>query len=58
MSARQQTNCEARALSHVVFGRNEPALHHYHNTYRTLLGMPELPLLDAAAASAALSRRA
>jgi nitrite reductase/ring-hydroxylating ferredoxin subunit len=26
----------------VVFGRNEPALHHYHNTYRDALGMPPL----------------
>jgi hypothetical protein len=30
------------ALEHVVFGRNEPALHHYHNTYRAALGMPAL----------------
>jgi hypothetical protein len=30
----------------VVFGRNEPALHHYHNTYRAALGMEPLPLLS------------
>jgi phenylpropionate dioxygenase-like ring-hydroxylating dioxygenase large terminal subunit len=30
------------AVEHVVFGRNEPALHHYHNTYREALGMPPL----------------
>lgn len=29
----------------MVFGRNEPALHHYHNTYREALGMEPLPLL-------------
>ena len=29
------------------FGRNEPALHHYHNTYREALGMELLPLLPA-----------
>ena len=29
-------------LDHVIFGRNEPALHHYHNTYREVLGMPPL----------------
>jgi len=31
-------------LDEMVFGRNEPALHHYHNTYRAALGMPPLPL--------------
>jgi hypothetical protein len=30
-----------------VFGRNEPALHHYHNTYREALGMDLLPLITA-----------
>ena len=35
------------ALTEVVFGRNEPALHHYHNTYRAALGLEPLPLLDA-----------
>lgn len=32
--------------SHVVFGRNEAPLHHYHNTYRAALGMDPLPLLQ------------
>lgn len=26
----------------ILFGRNEPALQHYHNTYREVLGMPLL----------------
>jgi nitrite reductase/ring-hydroxylating ferredoxin subunit len=30
------------ANAFVIFGRNEPALHHYHNTYRAALGMPPL----------------
>ena len=30
------------ALEYFTFGRNEPALHHYHNTYREALGMPLL----------------
>jgi phenylpropionate dioxygenase-like ring-hydroxylating dioxygenase large terminal subunit len=30
------------AQDHFIFGRNEPALHHYHNTYRAALGMPPL----------------
>ena len=43
-----QASAEAGALPHFVFGRNEPALHHYHNTYRHALGMDLLPLLDSA----------
>ncbi|MEM7017045.1 MAG: aromatic ring-hydroxylating dioxygenase subunit alpha [Pseudomonadota bacterium] len=35
------------AQEHVVFGRNEPALHHYHNTYREALGMSKLELVSA-----------
>jgi phenylpropionate dioxygenase-like ring-hydroxylating dioxygenase large terminal subunit len=32
--------------SHVLFGRNEPPLHHYHNTFRQALGRPPLPFLE------------
>ncbi len=46
MSASQQTAANAGALDEIIFGRNEPALHHYHNTYRELLGQEPLPLLD------------
>ena len=28
------------AQEYLIFGRNEPALHHYHNTYREALGLP------------------
>ena len=45
-SAAQQVTANSGALEHVVFGRNEPALHHYHNTYRSALGMDPLPLLS------------
>ncbi len=48
MSASQQTAANGRSLKEVVFGRNEPALHHYHNTYRAKLGLAQLPLEDAA----------
>ena len=48
MSASQQATANGGAVSHVLFGRNEPALHHYHNTYRAALGMEALPLLDPA----------
>ena len=46
VSASQQRTASAGVLDHVVFGRNEPALHHYHETYRRMLGMDPLPLLD------------
>ncbi len=52
MSASQQTAANSGALRDIVFGRNEPALHHYHNTYRELLGFEPLPLLDAVTAEA------
>ena len=34
------------AVEYVTFGRNEPALHHYHNTYRDALGLPPLETVD------------
>ena len=33
-------------LDYLTFGRNEPALHHYHNTYREALGLQSLPLIQ------------
>ena len=46
-SASQQRSAMSGAIEYSVFGRNEPALHHYHNTYRRELGMEPLPLVDA-----------
>ena len=37
------------AQEYVTFGRNEPALHHYHNTYREALGLPPLERVEAGA---------
>ena len=45
MSSSQQTAANSGALATVVFGRNEPALHHYHSTYRIKLGLEPMPLL-------------
>ena len=45
VAASQQRAANDGSLEHVVFGRNEPALHHYHSTYRAALGMPSLPLV-------------
>ena len=41
-----QQSADAGLQEYVLFGRNEPALHHYHNTYRKVLGMPELPFVE------------
>jgi phenylpropionate dioxygenase-like ring-hydroxylating dioxygenase large terminal subunit len=35
------------ANTHLVFGRNEPALHHYHNAHRRGLGKPLLEVETA-----------
>jgi hypothetical protein len=29
-------------IDQVLFGRNEPPLHHYHQTFRQALGLPPL----------------
>jgi nitrite reductase/ring-hydroxylating ferredoxin subunit len=34
------------AQEYMIFGRNEPALHHYHNTYRDALGLPPLEAVE------------
>ncbi|MEM7093036.1 MAG: aromatic ring-hydroxylating dioxygenase subunit alpha [Actinomycetota bacterium] len=46
-SASQQNTAASGAVGYSMFGRNEPALHHYHNTYRRELGMEPLPLIEA-----------
>ena len=33
------------AIDYITFGKNEPALHHYHNTFREALGLELLPLI-------------
>jgi len=42
MGERIQKAAESGALETVIFGRNEPALHHYHNSYRAALGLQPL----------------
>jgi phenylpropionate dioxygenase-like ring-hydroxylating dioxygenase large terminal subunit len=42
-----QRAAESGLMEHVIFGRNEAPLHHYHNTFREALGMPPLELLDS-----------
>jgi phenylpropionate dioxygenase-like ring-hydroxylating dioxygenase large terminal subunit len=45
-AARSQLGAEAGVPDHTIFGRNEPALHHYHNTYREALGMEPLEFIE------------
>jgi hypothetical protein len=47
VAATSQLGAEAGLQDSLLFGRNEPALHHYHNTYREALGMEPLPLIEA-----------
>lgn len=42
MGVQQQANIETGVVKEVIFGRNEPALHHYHKTFRELLGLSPL----------------
>jgi hypothetical protein len=42
MGERIQIAAESGELEKVIFGRNEPALHHYHNAYRAQLGLEPL----------------
>ena len=46
VAARSQIGADAGLPEFAVFGRNEPALHHYHNTYREALGMEPLELIE------------
>ena len=54
MATSQQTAANSGALRDVIFGRNEPALHHYHNTYLDVLGLEQLPLLDEVAVTSGM----
>ena len=46
VAARSQIGADSGLQEHVIFGRNEPALHHYHNTYREALGLPPLEVYE------------
>ena len=47
MGELQQKSAETGLLKHVTFGRNEPALHHFHSTFAEVLGMPPLEKVEA-----------
>ena len=46
MGETTQQAAESGAIEYVLFGRNEPALHHYHNNFRAALNMPALEEAD------------
>ncbi|MEC7489875.1 MAG: aromatic ring-hydroxylating dioxygenase subunit alpha [Pseudomonadota bacterium] len=46
MGETTQRAAETGMLEHVIFGRNEPALHHYHHTFRSALKMPPMEKVD------------
>jgi hypothetical protein len=46
MGEHQQRSAESGQLDHILFGRNEPALHHYHRHFREALGMSPLERMD------------
>ena len=45
MGETAQQSIEAGHIDLFIFGRNEPALHHYHQTFRSELGLPPLERL-------------
>ncbi len=42
MGEHQQRTAESGLLEHSIFGRNEAPLHHFHNSFRSALGMRPL----------------
>lgn len=47
MGETTQRSAEDGTLTHMLFGRNEPALHHYHNTFREALNLPPLEVVTS-----------
>lgn len=42
MGIKSQEAANSGLIEYFLFGRNEPALHHFHNNYRAALGQPPL----------------
>ena len=45
MGEMQQRSAETGMLKELTFGRNEPALHHFHRSFREALGQPPLEVV-------------
>jgi phenylpropionate dioxygenase-like ring-hydroxylating dioxygenase large terminal subunit len=48
MGEKSQQAANSGKVEHFIFGRNEPALHHFHANYRDALGLPPLEEYRAA----------
>ena len=48
MGEMQQRAAQTGMLKEILFGRNEPALHHFHQNYREALGQPALQPVEQA----------
>ena len=48
METKTQITANSGKVDHFLFGRNEPALHYFHNNYRSALGLPPLEKYRAA----------
>ncbi|WP_422346004.1 aromatic ring-hydroxylating oxygenase subunit alpha [Parasphingorhabdus sp.] len=46
MGEHQQKTAQSGLLSHSIFGRNEAPLHHFHNNFRSALGMAPLERVE------------
>lgn len=46
MGEMQQKAAQDGQLKEIIFGRNEPALHHFHTSYREALGQPPLEVFN------------
>ncbi len=46
-AAASYRGAQSGLVDHFLFGRNEPALHHYHRTYRAALGLAPLQAVSA-----------
>lgn len=53
IAASNQIGALSGAQDHLIFGRNEPALHHFHSTFRKALGQQPLETLESPISSAA-----
>lgn len=49
MGEMQQVAADSGMLKEVIFGRNEPPLHHFHNSFREVLGLSPLETVPAPA---------
>lgn len=46
MGETTQQSIRTGLIDHLIFGRNEPALHHFHTTFREELGLPPMEVLQ------------